>query len=792
MTANPGYESDHLGNEQEAEAVFLDNTHYNFEDKQLGYGDADTHGCWHRFCGFMRKFWATRITEDTRSDRELFIKTTLRELLIYIFFVITLVTIAFGMLDSKAFYMTEAVRDVLMNTPVEDSDLTLASVNSIDDYWDVLKGPLIHTLYDNQWYNSKLISGNDTYYLGYESVRLGLIRIRQVRVTNHSCSIPEDFAQQITSCYGIYSDAIEDRSTYGPGNSTAWVYTSGDELKMGIHFGTVAVYGGGGYYLDLPQDENMTLESVTELFQNLWVDRGTSAIFLHFTVYNSNANLFCVVSLVAELPPTGGILIGSEFRTVKLLRYVRTQDYVVLMFECFFLLFVVYYVAEEVIEVFNLGYKYFTKFWNILDVLVVVLSCICAGFNIYRTVRVKATLSSLLANPNEYSNFERLSYWEMQFNYAVGILVFLVWIKIFKYVSFNKTMNQLNLTLANCAKDIAGFGVMFFIVFFAFAQLGYLAFGTQVSDFSTFATSLMTLFRIILGDFDFQALHDAQSFFGPLYFLVYIFFVFFVLINMFIAIINDTYLEVKSNLLNQPSEFQMKSFFKQRLKDMRNKMKQKKSQLQEIQDAIDAVATEENDMSIDDLKAEMNGEASGAALDEILRKVDTNNDMKLDTNERRALRETLENKKMSLMQEMFNFQEAEIGHSYDQFSKLLTTQVASKEDMDRAYMRLIRLENCIKNVTERLHSIVRKLKQSEEVKNKRTEQMQNLLENLVSAIHAPPPPPLSAKPSFDHQSSVDATEMSSVAPTPMEGVRKRPDRNLSFKGLTKFGRKREE
>lgn len=66
----------------------------------------------------------------------------------------------------------------------------------------------------------------------------------------------------------------------------------------------------------------------------------------------------------------------------------------------------------------------------------------------------------------------------------------LSFLQIFKYVSFNKTMNQLNLTLGNCAKDIAGFGVMFFIVFFAFAQLGYLAFGTQVSDFGTFSTSL--------------------------------------------------------------------------------------------------------------------------------------------------------------------------------------------------------------------------------------------------------------------------------------------------------------
>ena len=33
------------------------------------------------------------------------------------------------------------------------------------------------------------------------------------------------------------------------------------------------------------------------------------------------------------------------------------------------------------------------------------------------------------------------------------------------------------------AKDVAGFGVMFFIVFFAFAQLGFLLFGTQARIF---------------------------------------------------------------------------------------------------------------------------------------------------------------------------------------------------------------------------------------------------------------------------------------------------------------------
>lgn len=87
------------------------------------------------------------------------------------------------------------------------------------------------------------------------------------------------------------------------------------------------------------------------------------------------------------------------------------------------------------------------------------------------------------------------------------------------------------------------------------------------------------------------------------------------------------------------------------------------------------------------------------------------------------------------MQEMFYYQEQEIGNSYEQFSKILTSQVVSKEEMDRAYLRVIRIENCIKNVTERLRNMVERLEQSEEAKTKRTEHMQNLLSNLISVRH---------------------------------------------------------
>lgn len=108
---------------------------------------------------------------------------------------------------------------------------------------------------------------------------------------------------------------------------------------------------------------------------------------------------------------------------------------------------------------------------------------------------------------------------------------------------------------------------MFLIVFTAYAQFGYVAFGTELEDFHSFQTSIFTLFRTILGDFDYLKIENSNRVLGPVYFMTYIFFVFFVLLvsaiyatlhhqhisflcvqNMFLAIINDTYSDVKGEI----------------------------------------------------------------------------------------------------------------------------------------------------------------------------------------------------------------------------------------------------
>ena len=56
-------------------------------DQAYDQAEVDTQnaeqGCWNKFKKGLRSVWATRHTEDTQENKELYITTTLRELIIY-------------------------------------------------------------------------------------------------------------------------------------------------------------------------------------------------------------------------------------------------------------------------------------------------------------------------------------------------------------------------------------------------------------------------------------------------------------------------------------------------------------------------------------------------------------------------------------------------------------------------------------------------------------------------------------------------------------------------------------
>jgi hypothetical protein len=175
--------------------------------------------------------------------------------------------------------------------------------------------------------------------------------------------------------------------------------------------------------------------------------------------------------LVVEFPATGGMFNSWSVRTSKLLRYVSSLDFAVAAMEILFILFTIYYTLEEVVDIGFSGCRYFKDPYNFIDWFILGLSYVTIGLSLYRTIQVNILLDSLLSDTTQFQNFDTLTYCQELFNQASAIMIFFAWVKIFKYISLNRTLDQLSSTLKRSAKDILYFIVIFFIVFFAYGAL---------------------------------------------------------------------------------------------------------------------------------------------------------------------------------------------------------------------------------------------------------------------------------------------------------------------------------
>jgi Polycystin cation channel. len=77
-------------------------------------------------------------------------------------------------------------------------------------------------LYWEEYYNGQTIQNSDEKgYIYFENKLLGRPRLRQVRVRNDSCTVPDDFKKEIKECYAPYSESVEDKRAFRLMNGTA-------------------------------------------------------------------------------------------------------------------------------------------------------------------------------------------------------------------------------------------------------------------------------------------------------------------------------------------------------------------------------------------------------------------------------------------------------------------------------------------------------------------------------------------------------------------------------------------
>mmetsp|Transcript_75638 Transcript_75638/g.179728 ORF Transcript_75638/g.179728 Transcript_75638/m.179728 type:complete len:658 (-) Transcript_75638:115-2088(-) len=123
-------------------------------------------------------------------------------------------------------------------------------------------------------------------------------------------------------------------------------------------------------------------------------------------------------------------------------------------------------------------------------------------------------------------------------------LVAVCFVRLIMYMSVHPRVDVISQTLMHAANDTFHFIMVFLLVFFLMAWLAQWSFGDQKEKFSTFTLSLNTCFQMLIGEYPFE--HErTEGPFQKLWYFFYTVLVFFISVNVFLAIIVEAFLKVK-------------------------------------------------------------------------------------------------------------------------------------------------------------------------------------------------------------------------------------------------------
>lgn len=280
-------------------------------------------------------------------------------------------------------------------------------------------------------------------------------------------------------------------------------------------------------------------KQVNILREASWIDpREARAVMMDVTVFNQNYNLFTHFRAFFEIPNIGGVIGRTMMKTFRIERYVTTTDAIILGLEIVFYIFVLFFTLQELMEIYKLRWTYFKDVWNVMDWANLIILYAVLG------MRVSVTL---IGNNFEYTDnilytdfitMGELSTQELNLS---ALNFFLLYFKIFKYLQDVPRMDAILLTITGAALDLFLFVIMSGIVLVGFAAAFYVCFGMAVADYRTVSDSFGALIQALLGVFDYKALSQANFVMAPLLFYMYMAVMYFVLLSMFIAILDDSY-----------------------------------------------------------------------------------------------------------------------------------------------------------------------------------------------------------------------------------------------------------
>lgn len=374
-----------------------------------------------------------------------------------------------------------------------------------------------------------------------------------------------NFTAAFNKCRLSYSPSDEDRTEFNlPGwiplvhhNQSKpthdlclepWRYQPGGKILSLSHSGRFHTYEGGGYVASLGYNKQSAVDVLRDLKEHEWIGESTAVVFVEFTLFNPSTSLFSFVRYTYETLPTGQAVTESDIKT--LLVYPSTNVNLQSFKEVCQLLFLIFIVLCFIVEIvkFFVEKKYFRHVWNWIEVLLLLVSAVAVTMSILKARYASLYVKKVEENPYATFSPDYIVRSAEQETLWFAAATFILTLKLLHLIRFNRHICQMQGTLMRSVRSIISFFFVFAIGVTAFSYFACVAFGSQTPVFSSLYNSFKSNVLMSIGkQIDYMELYLLNSELELLFLFLHFLFLVSILVNVFVAIITDSYTDVRED-----------------------------------------------------------------------------------------------------------------------------------------------------------------------------------------------------------------------------------------------------
>ncbi|XP_055955095.1 polycystic kidney disease protein 1-like 2 [Patella vulgata] len=502
-----------------------------------------------------------------RRKQELKAQAVFLDLILYAVFLFGLYCVCYGNRDTQSFAFNSHIKTVIFTDSFEQ-------IKSHDDFFEWVDKTMIPAMFPTGDFRGNALDWRrKLFFDDHVNFRVGPARLRQVRIKQRPIPFYGSKYGKLMENYKYYwpySSSKEETTPFCPGwtpqpcaldvrlsSSTldAWLYTTSEESWGSSTSGNLEVYDGGGYFLELSINKDISKAMIEEIKTNGWLDRQTRAVFVEFSLYNANNNLLTVVRLIAEFPEFGSVITWKHISTLRVFQNVGPIGAFIILCEVIVVIILFVFGFKCLKRLFKQRLGYFGSFWNIVDLITLITTLVTIVFFILREVYTSKTLEIFRVDPKKFVNFEHIVLWDALFVYGLSFLVFTATIGMLRILGYNRRFTMIGEVLRVSAKDLIGFTSVFAIFYSAFIASGYVLFATSLYQFRSAFDTAITIFIYLLGKNQLGKRLVQSDEYSVIYFFALVFFVIFILLTMFQVIMNNSMTVVRSSVTSIPAPY---------------------------------------------------------------------------------------------------------------------------------------------------------------------------------------------------------------------------------------------